>query len=280
MSIIRSTTSRVLSHSRVGSVLHPTVWTLRASFSTSPLSCNAAPETVISTTTTTASKPTSHLFEYGEEFSNRNTGKPLFSRKTFLVDYYKYLNDTNEIILVAHVNNINKMDNKRIRQDIIKAGGKMHFVNSNMYKLYLQSSHEEDPAAKGNRQKNKHVKHPLAILFNGPTAVISIPKADPSIVKDLVKILKQAKEKLLLIGAKVETSVMDVAEVDQLKELPSKDQLQGQLAGLLTILGGAGLVQTLQSTPSMLYLTIHAREKDLGGGKKEEEGEGEKSNDA
>lgn len=186
----------------------------------------------------------------------RNTGKPLLSRKTFLLDYYKHLNDTNEIILYVHHNNLNKNDNKKIRFDLTNVGAKLNVIRSGIYKVYLRSEHEEDPADKGTSEKNKDVVHPLFPLFNGPTAIITIAKTDPRIVEEVLKILKAAHEKLFLVGARVGNEIYDIQQVDQFKDLPNKEQLQGQLAGVLTLLGGAGLVKTLESSTKNLYLTM------------------------
>lgn len=196
---------------------------------------------------------------------NRKTTKHVLSRKTFLVDYYKHLNDTNEIILYAHHNNLTKNDNLKVRSDLQKLGVRLTYIRNLLYNVYLRSADEEDPALHKNTLKNKNRVHPLSPLLEGPTAIISIPKCDPTVVEKVLKVLKQANEKLFLIGARIESSVYDVTQVQEFKTLPSKDQLQSQLAGMLTILGGAGLVRTLESNSQALYLTLDQRHKDLSG---------------
>lgn len=193
---------------------------------------------------------------------NRNTGKAVDSRKTFLVDYYKYLNDTNEIVLYVHHNNLTKNENKKYRSDLTKAGAKLNVIRNGIYKVYLRSENETDPADKETVEKNRDVQHPLFPLLNGPTALITIPQTDPSIVSQVLKILRQSQEKLILVGAKIEKSAFDVDQVNEFKELPTKDQLHGQLAGLLTVLSGAGLVQTLSNTQTALYLSLKQSIKD------------------
>lgn len=195
----------------------------------------------------------------------RNTAKDVLSRKTFLVDYYKYLNDNNEVILFVHHNNITKNDNVRLRSDLKKAGAQLNIIRKNLYKVYLRSEHEADPADEATSKKNKDAQHPLMPLLVGPTAVISVPKSDPLVVKLVLKILRGAQEKLILIGARVERSVYNAEEVDQFKDLPNREELQAQLAGLLSVLGGAGLVRTLEASANVLYLTMEERRKDLGG---------------
>lgn len=204
-------------------------------------------------------------FQATENFSSpdRKTTKHVLSRKTFLVDYYKYLNDTNEIVLYAHHNNLVKADNLKVRSEFQKLGVKMTYLRNSLYKVYLRSAHEEDPALHKNTIRNKNIDHPLAPLLNGPTAVITIPLCEPSVVEQVLKVLKQAGDKLFLVGARIETSVFNVDEVNQFKTLPNREQLQGQLAGLLTVLGGAGLVRTLESNGLQVYLTLDQRRKDL-----------------
>ncbi|EEQ39922.1 hypothetical protein CLUG_04050 [Clavispora lusitaniae ATCC 42720] len=152
-----------------------------------------------------------------------------------------------------------------------KLGVKMTYIRNRLYDVYLRSSHEEDPALHKNTLKNKKVQHPLSVLLNGPTAVITIPKCEPSVVEQVMKILKQAGEKLILIGARIETSIYNIDDLDKFKSLPNKEQMQSQLAGLLTVLGGAGLVRTLESNGTMLYLTLEQRRKDQDPSSEEQE---------
>lgn len=193
----------------------------------------------------------------------RDTFKDVFSRKTFLIDYYKHLNDTNNIVLYCHHNNLNKVDNARVRLELNAAGAKLVYLRNSLYKAYLRSADQADPALKLAREATMDVVHPLAPLLKGPTAVIAINDTDPLVVKAVLKTLKLVNEKLFVIGAQVETSVYDAAQVDQFKDLPTKQQLQGQLAGLLTVLGGAGLVRTLELASTHLYLTLDTRKDDM-----------------
>lgn len=232
----------------------------------------AVTKNLIATRLSTSFQPLSKFFstssisrQADEHFASetRKTTKHVLSRKTFLVDYYKFLNDKNAIVLYVHHNNLVKNDNLRMRREFQKLGVQMTYLRNSLYKVYLRSAHEQDPALHKNTIKNKKVEHPLSPLLNGPTAVITIPECDPSVVELVLKTLKQAGEKLFLVGARVETSVYDIDKVNEFKKLPSKEQLQAQLAGLLTVLGGAGLVRTLESNGTLLYLTLDQRQKDL-----------------
>lgn len=208
-----------------------------------------------------------------EALLQRKTTKHPLSRKTFLIDYYKYLNDNNQIVLYVHHNNLVKNDTVKVRSELKKLGVTMTYLRNSLYNVYLRSAHEEDPALHKNTLKNKNVKHPLAPLLSGPTAIITIKECNPPVVESVVKLLKAQNEKLFLLGARIELNIYNVAEVDQFKLLPSKEQLQGQLAGVLTILGGAGLVRTLESAGTHLYLTLDQRRKDIDPEEKKEKEE-------
>ena len=119
------------------------------------------------------------------------------------------------------------------------------------------------------RQRVK-IKSMTWIHYLLPTAIITIPKSDPQVVTSVMKVLKSANERLLLIGAKIENNVMNLDEINQFKTLPTKESLQGQLVGLLTMAGGAGLVRTLETPGKVLYLNLDQRKKDMEGPKQEE----------
>ncbi|KAG7194615.1 uncharacterized protein KQ657_004291 [Scheffersomyces spartinae] len=209
--------------------------------------------------TTSSSTPTSPIYQV----ENRNTFKPVLSRKTFLLDYYSHLNRTNKIILYVHHGHLNKVDNHKFRTDLTNAGAKLHILRNSIYNVFLRNSQEEDPASAEAYHNNKDKQHPLAPLLNGPTGIITIPTVDPSVVKSVVKILEGAQERMFLIGALVDSSVFTTEQIAEFKELPTQEQLQAQLVGVLTVLGGAGLVRTLESTPTTLYLTMKQREDDM-----------------
>ncbi|EMG45942.1 MRPL11 54S ribosomal protein L11 [Candida maltosa Xu316] len=198
-----------------------------------------------------------------EAFVDRKTEKGLFSRKTYLADYYRKLYDNNEILLFVHANTLSKPDNMRYRKELENIGARLHVIKTSIFKLVLKSLHEPDPAAKGVSERNKENDHPLLPLLGGPTAIIAIPKSDPSVVTAVLKVLRPANEKLLLIGAKVESEVMDLDAINAFKVLPSKETLQGQLVGLLSMAGGAGLVRTLQTPSTALYLNLDQRKQDM-----------------
>ena len=185
----------------------------------------------------------------------RVTVKPLDSRKTFLMDSYKYLMESNPVVLFVHYNNLLKQEDDHFRSQIKQNGGKMSMLRNHVFNAYLKVSHLPDPCAPV-KNKFKNESHPLLPLFKGPTAAITFAETDPVSVSKVLKLLEKAQDKLFVVGAKVETEIYDIAQLDHFKSLPSKTQLQSQLLGLLHVLSGAGLVDTLERGSQTLYLTL------------------------
>lgn len=187
--------------------------------------------------------------------AGRVTVKPVESRKTFLIDSYKHLMEANPVVLFVHYNNLLKNEDQHYRSLVKQNGGRLTMLRNGLFGAYLKNSHAEDPCAPI-RRKDQNRNHPLLPLFKGPTAAISFPETNPSSVAKILKLLEKAQDRLFVVGAKVETEVYDVASLNQFKTLPSKPELQAQLVGLLNVLGGAGLVRTLEAGSQTLYLTL------------------------
>ncbi|ODQ82681.1 hypothetical protein BABINDRAFT_159211 [Babjeviella inositovora NRRL Y-12698] len=196
-----------------------------------------------------------------EEQMARDTVKAPLSRKTYLSDIYTHLLKNNETVLFCHHNNLHKNDEANFRHQIKEAGAQLTIVKSKIFSAILRSEQEADPTSKASYDKNRDVVHPLHPLLNGPSAVITVRDCNPEVVSKVLKVLKVANERLFLVGARIESNTYDSSDVQKFKDMPSKAALQAQLAGMLTVLGGAGLVRTLEAAPQMLYLTVDAHRK-------------------
>lgn len=205
--------------------------------------------------------------------SIRTTVKPLNSRKTFLIDSYKHMMDTSPVLLFCHHNNLMKGENAHFRSELNKIGAKLTILRNNLFQVYLRTSRNPDPAAPVKRSEQDW-NHPLLPLFKGPTAAISFKETDPAKVKKVMKLLEKSQDKLFIIGAKVENDAYDLKKLQSFKDLPTKTQLQSELLGLLHILSGAGLVQTLEAGSNMLYLTLKSHEDNINPENKKKDDEG------
>ncbi|KAG7699017.1 hypothetical protein KL930_002196 [Ogataea haglerorum] len=195
----------------------------------------------------------------------RNTTKPENGRKTYLLDVYKHFDKNNQIMLFAHHNNLTAHDNLKIKLQIEEAGAQIRKLKVSLFKHYLRASHHKDPASKAAyRQVKKHkIRHPLEPLLKGPTAAILIKDLNPKVVKNVVNALKAHNERLFIVGGRIGGDVVDIADINQFKEMPTMDELRSQLVGMLTVLSGAGLVRTLESAANTLYLTMDTHRQEL-----------------
>ncbi|EHM99669.1 Mrpl11p [Saccharomyces cerevisiae x Saccharomyces kudriavzevii VIN7] len=195
------------------------------------------------------------FYALASEQVSRKTVKPLDSRKTFLVDTYKHLMENSSVVLFAHYNNLSKTEDHHFRFKIKQTGGTLTKVRNNLFEVYLKNSHLPDPCGFVKR-KEQNRSHPLLPLLKGPTAAITYEDANPQQVAKLLKLLQSAQDKLLVIGAKVENQVLNVEKLNDFKSLPTKLEMQSQLAAVLQMLSGLGLVRTLESGSNALYLTL------------------------
>lgn len=197
--------------------------------------------------------------------SSRYTLKPADSRKTFLIDSYKQLMETNPLVLFVHYHNLMKNEDHFFRSQIKKAGGTLTVLRNNLFSVYLKNSAHPDPCAPI-RRRDQNANHPLLPLFKGPTAAITFRETNPQDVASITKLLEKAQDKLFLVGAKVEADVYDIGQLAHFQTLPSKTGLQAQLLGLLHVLSGAGLVRTLEASSQTLYLTMKSHQDNQTGG--------------
>lgn len=197
------------------------------------------------------------------EATSRNTVKPLNSRKTYLIDVYSRLLRNSPVILVVHHNNLLKSDDLNLRMQIKNAGGELTISRASLLKVALRGLEHQDPASKEAAEIYKKAEHPLFPLLSGPTGIITFPELNPKAVDDVVKSLDKSKGNLVLLGALVDQNLLSVQDVNVFKALPTLPEVRSQLVGVLSILGGAGLVQTLEASSKVLYLTMEERRKQL-----------------
>ena len=110
------------------------------------------------------------FYALASEQLSRKTVKPLESRKTFLIDTYKYMMEKSSVVLFVHYNNLSKTEDHHFRFRIKQTGGKLTKVRNNLFEVYLRNSHLPDPCGPAKR-KEQNRKHPLLPLLKGPTAV-------------------------------------------------------------------------------------------------------------
>ncbi|ODV92783.1 hypothetical protein CANCADRAFT_23315 [Tortispora caseinolytica NRRL Y-17796] len=201
----------------------------------------------------------------GRRFAHsvRNTVKSVDSRKTFLLDRYAHLLRTNPVLLITHQNHMNKVDSRNLRSAIAQAGGQLTVIRAGVFRAALRTYKEKDPASKEAYNKTKDVVDPVSELIMGPTAVIAFPEQNMHRVKEVVEILRKSNDKLLLLGARIDGTVLDVAGIAKVQELGTIDDVRAQLLGVLSTVGGAELARVLEASGSNLLRTFEGRKKAL-----------------
>lgn len=212
--------------------------------------------------------------------SLRPTLKAPDSRKTYLVDMYSHLWKENQIVLLAHHNNLLATENESIRKQLKKIDEKNNSIEfrklkGSIFKYFLRASNHPDPSSKAAARsvKRKNIRHPLENLLKGPTAAIIIKDLDPSLVKQVSKVLASQKERLFIMGGKVGDEYMTLENIEEFKMLKSLPELRAELVSLLNMASGGGIVQTLEASTNALAMTLESRKNELEKAEKSESSE-------
>ena len=119
------------------------------------------------------------------------------------------------VIVVAHNDGLTVTQMNELRGNMAEAGGSVKVAKNRLVKLALEGTDAEG----------------IKDLFVGPTvlAFSQDPVAAPKIVSDFAK----ANKNMVVLGGVMGTSVLDVAGVKTLAELPSLDELRSKLIAMI-----------------------------------------------
>jgi large subunit ribosomal protein L10 len=146
---------------------------------------------------------------------------------------------------------------------------------------------------------NRKLKLELEPILSGPLAVVALPSVTPQYLKAVMSILSPSKgdfpaptrravpdyyepsvqqglQKLMLLGARVEGKVFDVAGTKWVGGIAGGiDGLRAQIVHMLQGVGGS-LTSTLEGASKSLYFTVEGRRMDMEEKEKGPAGEEEK----
>ncbi|KAK9455739.1 hypothetical protein V1511DRAFT_498580 [Dipodascopsis uninucleata] len=196
----------------------------------------------------------------------RNTFKSPDSRKTYLMDRYTHIVRNSPVMLIVQHNNLLKQDSLQLRNQLSKLDARMTILRVNIFKVTLRNIKDDDPASKQAQKAYKRMSHPISHLLAGPTCTITLKKLDPPVLKKVIEVIDKSGGRLALMGAQIEDRIMDREQINWVQGLGTEDQIRGELLGCLEVLRGAGLINTLQSAGTHLYLTLEGRKKQLDEG--------------
>ncbi len=119
------------------------------------------------------------------------------------------------VIVVAHNNGMTVTQMNDLRGKMAEAGGSVKVAKNRLVKLALEGTDAQG----------------IKDLFVGPTvlAYSQDPVAAPKVVSDFAK----SNDKMVVLGGSMGTTVLDVAGVKTLADLPSLDELRAKLIAMI-----------------------------------------------
>jgi len=119
------------------------------------------------------------------------------------------------VIVVAHNNGMTVTQMNDLRGKMAEAGGSVKVAKNRLVKLALEGTDAEG----------------IKDLFVGPTvlAYSQDPVTAPKIVSDFAK----SNDKIAVLGGTMGTTVLDIAGVKTLADLPSLDELRAKLIAMI-----------------------------------------------
>ena len=119
------------------------------------------------------------------------------------------------LVVVTHYVGLTVAEMSELRNKVREAGAKFRVTKNRITRLALEGTQYES----------------LSDLMKGPTAV-SFSEDPIAAAKAVVQFAKK-NEKLIVLGAIMNGQTLSAAQVKELGDLPSLDELRGKLVGLL-----------------------------------------------
>lgn len=135
--------------------------------------------------------------------------------KAAALEMLKGVFDDSGVVVVTHYSGLSVAEMTGLRAKLREQGGQLKVIKNRLAKIALDG--------KGGDGAQD--------MFNGPVAIAfsSDPVAAPKVVSDFAK----QNEKLVVIGALMDETVLDASGVQSLAKLPSLDELRGKIVGLI-----------------------------------------------
>ncbi len=121
------------------------------------------------------------------------------------------------LIVTARYSNVNAAQMNVLRRDITNGGGKMIVAKNNLVKIAA-----DELGISG-----------IDSIIDGPTAYVIADDDIAGTVKAMTDSIKDQRIEVQILGGVMEQQIIDAARVDQIADLPSREQLIGMLASVL-----------------------------------------------
>ena len=121
------------------------------------------------------------------------------------------------LIVTARYSNVNASQMNDLRRDITNGGGRMLIAKNNIVKLAADELGIAD----------------IESIIDGPTAYVIADDDIAATVKALTSSIKDQSINVDILGGVMENEIINANRVEQIADLPSKEQLIGMLASSL-----------------------------------------------
>ncbi len=138
------------------------------------------------------------------------------AEKVKVVEYLSEVFGSAKIVVVTRYSGLTVSDMTTLRHRMAESGANFRVIKNRLAKIAIKGTPCE------------RLKH----LLNGPTAIAF--SEDPLAAPKVTSIFSKANEKLVIVGGIMGETVLDVQDVKALAELPSLDELRGQLVSLIS----------------------------------------------
>ncbi|KAI8897963.1 hypothetical protein BC833DRAFT_591728 [Globomyces pollinis-pini] len=177
-------------------------------------------------------------------------GNPPDSRKLYWFNAYRQIVKA-RFIFVLQNTNLPSNTLLELKKDLSKNSLECLTVRNGLFSA----------AAKFHDPKYAKMKN----LFQGPTTVWFSNVSDqenPKLIQEVARIATKYKKNVILVGGAVDGHVLTANTFNQVKDLPPKAVLYGELLGLLQY-PGSTITNILSQTPNTLSATLQQHEKQL-----------------
>lgn len=137
-------------------------------------------------------------------------------KEELLAQYVDLLNES-RAIFIAEYKGLSVKDVEALREEVIKADGAFHITKNTLLRKALADSGRPVPTD----------------ILSGQVATGFALGEVPSVAKAMVDYAK-SQDKFVLRGGVLEASTLSAEQVKALADLPSLDQLRGQIIGLIS----------------------------------------------
>lgn len=187
------------------------------------------------------------------EFAYQNVkmtrrGNPVTTKKTYWFNVYSKILQQSRYMFVVQNNNITASKYNALKLELRANKIECLSVQNSLFSAAAVSQKQEG----------------LVNLFQGQTLLFFSNASDtesPTMVQDIGKISTKYNKNILLMGGSIDRFVISADTFNDVKKLPPKIVLYGQLLGLIGHPGSA-ITSTLAQTPQLLTSSLEQYSKD------------------